>query len=81
MLITTDRLRKLATDGWKINTQKVQRHLQNNQNDIGEAAHSLLTDWRDTQDNKEIAFNNICEALHRVKMPHFVSDLKSMPSK
>ena len=73
-----DCLRKFATDGLRISASDVQRHLQNNQNDISEAAHRILTEWHNTQDDDETAFHGICDALHRVGMKRLAKELKSM---
>ena len=74
-LTQKENLRKLAILGLRIEASTMQKHLANNPNDISAAAFSLLTEWRNTQDNKRIAFTNLCDALERSEMRVFTNEL------
>ena len=59
----TDRLklRSLAIIGLGKTIPEVERHMQNT--DITDAAYNILCEWRDSQENNEVAYKNICKAL------------------
>ena len=68
-LSTKEDLHKLAISGLDLKDYALQKHLANNSNDIRAAAYSLLKEWRATQDDKRVAFTNLCAALDRSGMP------------
>ena len=55
------KFRTLGIIGLGISNSTVKRHLQNT--DITEAAFEMLDEWRDSQDNEEVAYTNVCKAL------------------
>ena len=61
--------------GLKMDRTVIDSALLNNR-DITEAAYSVLTQWRDSQPNKAIAYTRICEALRNVKMAALINDVE-----
>ena len=60
-------LKKLGTEGLRVNVNKIDRHITNNR-DISSAAYDVLSDWRKSQENNTVAYKNICEALKMANM-------------
>ena len=55
-------LRTLAMEGLGLEDPTVNKNLQNKR-DINEAAYQVLREWRTSQENDRIAYQNLCEAL------------------
>ena len=66
-------LRNLATVGLNVESAIINRALTNNKDDISEAAHTVLTEWRNRQPNKSIAYTRICEVLTRRKLEMLIT--------
>ena len=69
-------LRDVAIKGLKIPGKTVSKHIQNNQNNINDAAHALFQEWRDTQKNMNTAYDKMHQALENAKKPYFKQALK-----
>ena len=74
-ITSRSKLRTLATVGLNVDSSIVSTALRNNRDDITEAAHTVLTQWRDSQPNKTIAYKQICEVLRRVKMEILITEM------
>ena len=68
-------LRKLGIQGLHLDAKTVERHITNNR-DITSAAHDVLFEWLNTQENRRVAYNNLCKALKIVKMKLKIQDLQ-----
>ena len=68
------KLRKLAVVGLNMDTKTIDSALQNYRGDIIEAAYSVLQQWRDSQPNRTIAYEQICQALRDVKMDMLITE-------
>ena len=64
-------LRDVAIKGLNISSRTVERHIQNNQNRITEAAYCLFQEWRDSQENLNTAYDKMYQALENIKMSYF----------
>ena len=70
-----DKLCNLATNGLQMEDYEIKRHVENNRSDITTSSHSLLIDWRNTQEDSKTAHTNMCDALRRVGMQFLVKEL------
>ena len=69
------KLRKLAVLGLKMGASVIDSALQNNKDDIDEAAYRVLMQWRVSQPDKWVAYKQICEALRRVRMDMLITKM------
>ena len=74
-ITSRSKLQTLATVSLNVDSSIVSTALRNNRDDITEAAHTVLTQWRDSQPNKSIAYKQICEALRRVKIKILITEM------
>ena len=63
-------LETLAYYGLNIPVHQVAKHITNNTHDIQSATYALLREWRNSQINSRIAFQNLCQALQRSDMAY-----------
>ena len=68
-----EELRVLVILGLNIKEHILRRHLANNRHDITSAAFGLLKDWRRTQTNARVAYNNLREALLKANMSYYIT--------
>ena len=69
-------LRDVAIKGLKIAGKTVSKHIQNNSNNINDAAYTLFQEWRNTQENVNIAYDKMRQALEKAQKPYFKKALK-----
>ena len=67
-----DELLTLGIKGLGISDRIIDRHIKNHPNDMSKAVYSTLKEWRRSQDNATVAYQNICKALRDVEMPYYV---------
>ena len=76
MRITTHHeLRTLADDGLYIPHHNVDKHIANNPRDVQSATYDLLWEWRNSQINSRIAFQNLWQAVDRCNMNNLLLDI------
>ena len=73
-ITSPNKLRTLAMVGLNINGTIIDSALQNNRDDITEAAYKVLKQWRDSQSNKTTAYTQICQTLRDVKMDILITE-------
>ena len=66
-------LRALAFTGLEIAPEKVQTHLQNNNNDISSAVYELLYEWRNAHEDAESAYEGLRKGLDKCNLEHYIS--------
>ena len=79
MITEREELKVLATNGLKMQNFHSERHLQNHQNNITEAAHKVLIQWRTNQANDKTAYNKLCKALKRANMEYYIEKALKEP--
>ena len=75
-IVRVDQLRRLAVVGLNIPVYRVDTHIKNNLQDLQEAAYALLREWRNTQINSSIAFQNLFQALKESDLNPLLSILQ-----
>ena len=65
-------LEELGIKGLGIPDNTIQKHIKNHPNDITRAALAILREWRNSQENATIAYENICKALKHIEMPYLI---------
>ena len=73
-ITSSNKLRTLAMVGLNINGTIIDSALQNNGDDITEAAYKVLKQWRDSQSDKTTAYTQICQTLRDVKMDILITE-------
>ena len=58
--------------GLKMPAYHLVTQIKNNPSDLQSAAYALLREWRNTQINSRIAFQNLCEALKESDMSYLL---------
>ena len=68
---TESDLRDVAIKGLEIPSRQVEKHIKGNNNDINAAAYNLFREWLHTQEDLEVARDNMNKALEKAEKPLF----------
>ena len=65
----------LAIVGLGVKDEAVDAHMRNKSDSITMAMYSVLKDWRIGQNNRFVAFTNMCDALRKADMESLIDDV------
>ena len=65
----------LGIKGLGIPELTIERHFQNNPNNIQQAVYVNLRQWRRSQKNATVALENICKALRDADMQYYIDEV------
>ena len=76
-ITTLKDLRTLATNGLKVPEYNIDSICTDKCDSVNEAALEVLKTWLKMQENRTEAYDNLCNALRKVKMDYYIKDALS----
>ena len=72
------KLKDLGFNVLMVKDDKIQAALHNHNNSIHDAAHDILSEWRDQYYTREEAYNSLYRGLRRCGMNHWAAQLRQL---
>ena len=71
-------LRNLGTNGFKVRRRIIDAALSNKRGQITQAAAEVIKQWGLNYDDKEKAFDDLCEILQNIQRRAWIAELKKI---